>query len=55
MLFFWDNFEADAMKSVITNNLKLFDEERKQKEIAYANSFATDNHFVEYIKLYESI
>lgn len=55
--FFWKNFEAEQMKSVIDDNLNNFynDKKRIQEEIEYAKSFTTDNHFEQYVKLYETI
>ena len=55
--FFWKNFEAEQMKSVIDDNLNNFynDKKRIQEEIEYAKSFTTDKHFEQYVKLYETI
>lgn len=55
--FFWENFDADHMKSIIDQNLEKFynDKSFVENEIKYAVSFTTDKHFEEYTKLYESI
>jgi len=55
--YFWQNFEAPQMKSIIDNNLEAFknNSAKISSELAYANSFTSNNHFESYIKLYETI
>lgn len=55
--YFWQNFEALHMKELIDNNLESFknDSSKINNEMAYANSYTSNNHFESYIKLYETI
>lgn len=55
--YFWDNFEANEMKDIIENNLKVFysDKDLIVRQIEYANSFSYKKHFDEYEKLYSEI
>ena len=55
--YFWDNFEADHMKSVIDANLANFYRNLQTaiNEREYALSFSTDRHFKEYEQLYRNI
>ena len=56
-VFFWDNFEPEAMKLVIDENLNKFDQSPtlKQNEIEYALSFSYKEHIEKYIRIYKEL
>lgn len=55
--FYWDNFEPEYMKKIIDDNLNAFyaDSNLREEQMAYAESFASNRHFEEYMNLYETI
>lgn len=55
--YFWDSFEPEEMKRVIDENLDKFyqDPAKAEAEKQYAQSFASDRHFEEYQKIYNSL
>lgn len=55
--FFWNNFEAEHMKSVIDSNLQLFYQrpELSTRNINYARSFSYAKHMKEYVEIYSKL
>lgn len=55
--YFWDSFEPEEMKRAIDENLDTFyqDPALAEAEKQYAKSFASDRHFEEYQKIYNSL
>ena len=54
--FFWENFEPSYMLQIYEQGLEKFnDENYKQKQLEYANSFTHEKNTTEYIKLYREL
>ena len=55
--YFWEDFEPEAMKKLIDNNLQNFylSAEPAQKNIEYAHSFSYDKHMKRYLEVYKEL
>lgn len=56
-VFFWNDFEAENMKKIITDNLESYylDKDKIQSNIKYAEGFCYKRHIKQYIANYENI
>ena len=56
-IFFWENFEPEAMKEGLEKGLEEFEKspERASNEIAYAKSFSYEKHIAQYLNIYNML
>ncbi|WP_051697731.1 glycosyltransferase [Prevotella sp. 10(H)] len=55
--FFWENFDPEYMKNIITDNIQTFynNDAFIEDQIKYANSYTLERHMSFYLNLYRSI